>query len=241
MNKYYSSIKFLFLTLVLIPWPLWAVAPNSQTLKISEERIIFHTNFGDLAVALYPQVAPRHCAQILDMTKFGIYTGAHIFRIESGFVAQVENYDNREKALTDDQLRRIHKLPAEFSSYKHRRGLLSMARFDDINSAEASFSFMLGPAPHLDGQYTIFGEVVKGLDVLAAIEATPVIGTSQPIIDVVIQTAEVVSAKELDSMKLAGAKIPTIPDAPYQLFFEVFACLAFSVTVLIPILKGLKA
>ena len=116
-----------------------------------------------------------------------------------------------------------------------------MARFDDINSAEASFSFMLGTAPHLDGQYTIFGEVVQGLDVLSAIESTPTGSDSKPTIDILIQRTEVVSTHHLGELKLAGAMTPTMSDEPYQLFFEIFAALAFTVTVLIPIVRGVKA
>jgi peptidyl-prolyl cis-trans isomerase B (cyclophilin B) len=64
----------------------------------------------------------------------------------------------------------VHNLKAEFNPVKHIRGTLSMARADDPNSASTSFFIVLGPAPHLDNKYTVFGKVIDGFDVLEQIE-----------------------------------------------------------------------
>ena len=66
----------------------------------------------------------------------------------------------------------------EFSHQPHRRYALSMAKWEAPNSAKSSFSIVLGRAPHLDGKYTVFGEVIAGFDVVARIEAVPVKGTA---------------------------------------------------------------
>ena len=111
----------------------------------------------------------------------GVYDSTTIFRIEPGFVAQVTNAQNRQKALSKEQHQAITAIPAEFSKLKHRPGLLSMARDDDdVNSAETSFSFMLGRAPELDGKYTIIGEVVWGQPLLAMIAKDPTDGRKRP-------------------------------------------------------------
>src|SRR5207237_1159284 len=102
----------------------------------------------------------KHAAQIRKLVRLGVYDSTTIFRIEPGFVAQVINAQNRKNPLTPEQHRAITHIPAEFSKLKHRVGMVSMAHDnDDSNSAETSFSFMLGRAPELDGKYTIIGEL----------------------------------------------------------------------------------
>ena len=91
--------------------------------------------------------------------------------IEPNFVLQTANAYARAKPLTDFQRAMLQKIPGEFGG-KHERGVLSMAREDnDPNSAESSFSILLGDAPHLDGQYTTFGKLVRGWEVLKKLES----------------------------------------------------------------------
>lgn len=208
--------------------------------ELSKERIVFRTNYGDIVAALYPKVAPQHTEQILKLARKGIFTQTSIFRIEKGFVAQVENWSNRAAPLTPKQTREVIRIPAEFSDIPHHRGILSMARFDeDVDSAETSFSFVLGDAPHLDGQYTVFGEVVLGQEVLDAIERVPVENGSKPRSDVFIRKAEVVLAKDLSQVRLNGPMVPNVPEDPYIVFFKIFATVTFVGTVSAPFVKTL--
>jgi len=147
-----------------------ALLLQSDAPRLADERILLRTSTGDLVLALYPEVAPKHVAQILRLVRLGVYDGMHFHRVEPGFVAQLSGHHDRTAPLTPVQSAAIAKIPGEFSAIRHRRGILSMARFDDPDSAETSFSILLGPAPHLDGKYTVFGHVESGLDVLAAIE-----------------------------------------------------------------------
>lgn len=147
-----------------------AILLQADAPKLADERIRLRTSMGDIVLALYPEVAPKHVAQILRLVKLGVYDGMHFHRVEPGFVAQLSGHHDRETPLTPGQAAAVTRIPAEFSSIRHRRGILSMARFDDPDSAETSFSILLGPAPHLDGKYTVFGHVESGLDVVAAIE-----------------------------------------------------------------------
>jgi cyclophilin family peptidyl-prolyl cis-trans isomerase len=147
-----------------------AVLLQAEAPKLADERILLRTSMGDIVLVLYPDVAPKHVAQILRLVKLGVYDGMHFHRVEPGFVAQLSGHHDRATPLKPEQAAAILKIPGEFSPIVHRRGLLSMARFDDPNSAETSFSILLGPAPHLDGKYTVFGHVESGLEVVAKIE-----------------------------------------------------------------------
>jgi len=179
--------------------------------QLSEERAVFHTNHGDIVVGFYPTLAPQHVAQILKMIELGVYTDSEIFRVEVGFVAQVENFTMRKNPLPAEIQKQIPKLPAEFSPEPHVRGILSMARFDDPNSAESSFSFVLGNAPHLDNKYTVFGRVLQGFEALSAIERLPVDGGKKPMTPVRISSAEILGKDVVIEVKAppAGSSMTT--------------------------------
>jgi len=207
--------------------------------KLSNERIIFHTNVGDIVFALFPEIAPKTTAKILKLVKAGAYDGVPIGRVEKGFVAQVFNYDARTTPLTPEQLKLLGKIPAEFSDIRHTRGIVSLAREDnDINSGEFSFSFLLGEAPHLDHQYTVFGEVTQGMDVLSGIENIPTEKTV-PIATVMVERAEVVNVDSLNATQLQGVRMMALPYEKGKFWFEVFAAVMFTLTVATPIYKSI--
>jgi cyclophilin family peptidyl-prolyl cis-trans isomerase len=106
----------------------------------------------------------------------------------------------------------IHPLKAEFSHLRHRRGTLSMAR-DDNNpdSAETSFSILLGEAPHLDGRYTIFGHLEYGMDVIDKFLEVPQGPGHQPLVRLEVRKAEVVSSELLGHLQVAAAKSVPVP------------------------------
>ncbi len=185
-------MKLFALSLLFISLQTFA----AESPRLSDEAVIFHTDRGDMAVAFYPDQAPKHTAQILKLVRGGIYTHKLFFRIDKGYVAQVENFNARNPPLSAEELKLVEKIPAEFNDIHHRRGILSMARFDDPNSAESSFSFVLGEAPNLDKQYTVFGEVIQNIELLDEIERLPPK-------TVYINSAEVVDRKNLPAIKLA--------------------------------------
>jgi cyclophilin family peptidyl-prolyl cis-trans isomerase len=158
---------------------------------------VLHTNVGDMVLALYPEVAPRHVEQLLKLTRMGVYDGVEIFRVEPSFVAQLSDARRKQPGPSPEQLAAIHTLPAEFSALHHRRGVLSMARYDDRpDSGETSFSILLGDAPHLDGKYTVFGHLESGSDVLALIERAARDERHRPVVPVVVRRAEVVDSPQ---------------------------------------------
>src|SRR5947209_17808683 len=87
-----------------------------------DERVVLHTACGDLVLALYPDVAPRHAEQFLKLVRLGVYDGTYFHRIHLGFVAQNAGAFGRHAPLTPEQQSAVHKIPAEFSTIPHRRG-----------------------------------------------------------------------------------------------------------------------
>jgi cyclophilin family peptidyl-prolyl cis-trans isomerase len=168
-------------------------------------RVIFHTVAGDLVFALYPTVAPRTVEQFLTLTRAGVYDTGHFWRLEPGFVLQTGVAADRVVPLTALQRALIHKLPREYGTgVRHTRGVLSLARPDDNpDGGETSFSIVLGNAPHLDGKYTIFGELESGADVLALLERVPV-RNGRPISRLGIDSAEV--AETLEAVQARALK-----------------------------------
>lgn len=137
-------------------------------------RALFRTVAGDLVFELDYGLAPNTVEKICELIAAKAYDGTHFHRIEPGFVIQLSNAEDRLTPLNADQLGRIQKLRLENTGGRHRKGVLSMARWDDDpNSATTSFSIVQGAAKHLDGKYTIFGEMTHGWDVLAEFQNVP--------------------------------------------------------------------
>ena len=123
-----------------------------------EDTIYLDLAQGRVVVAMRPDLAPAHCAQIKALARRGFYDGLAFHRVIAGFMAQTGDPLGNGTGGSGNRLR------AEFSGAKHLRGTLSMARAADPNSADSQFFIMFAPAPHLDGQYTVWGEVVSGME-----------------------------------------------------------------------------
>jgi cyclophilin family peptidyl-prolyl cis-trans isomerase len=129
------------------------------------------TTLGDIRIQMEPDWAPNHVRRFLMLTSTGWYNGTVFHRIVKGFVIQGGMGEDRASGPTHPADRWITPLRGEFrSDVKHTRGIVSMARGDDPDSATTSFFLMLGDAPHLDGKYSAFGRIVSGIDVLDAFE-----------------------------------------------------------------------
>ena len=113
---------------------------------------------GRVVIEMRPDLAPLHVAQIKELTRRGFYDGVPFHRVIDGFMAQTGDPTGTGSGGSG------HKLKAEFSSEKHVRGTVSMARTSDPNSADSQFFIMFAPAPSLDGQYTIWGRVTSGME-----------------------------------------------------------------------------
>ena len=136
--------------------------------------VTLHTNLGDIRVRFFSDKAPKHVANFISLAKSGFYDGTKFHRVIPGFMIQGgdPNSKNADRS-THGTGGPGHRVPAEFNDTLHERGTLSMARSSDPNSAGSQFFLMVARSPHLDNQYSAFGEVVEGLDVLDKIVSLP--------------------------------------------------------------------
>ena len=159
--------------------------------ELAAFRAILTTTLGAIAIEFYPDVAPNHVRNFLRLVDAGVYDGMGFHRVVPGFMVQSGHLPTRRDPLTDRQQRFVRNLEPEFNETSHVRGIVSMARLDDLASASTSFFICTDVAQELDGVYTAFGVVVEGLDVVAKIEATPTNGET-PTNRIEIIDAEVV-------------------------------------------------
>ena len=139
--------------------------------------VTLKTTLGNIRIRMEPDWAPNHVRNFLKLTAAGWYNGTAFHRVVKGFVVQGGMGDTRSSGPNHPADRWVRPLKAEFRpEIKHVRGIVSMARADDPDSATTSFFLVLGPAPHLDGQYSAFGRVIAGMEVLDAFEKEEVDG-----------------------------------------------------------------
>jgi cyclophilin family peptidyl-prolyl cis-trans isomerase len=143
--------------------------------QLAQYRGVLETSLGSITVAFMPDKAPEHVRNFLRLAQAGVFDGTAFHRVVRGFVVQGGSLSTRGP-LTEKQQTLVHNLQPEFNDTKHVKGILSMARGDDPASATTSFFIVTGDAPSLDGKYTVFGQVVDGLDVVEKIEQVPLNG-----------------------------------------------------------------
>ena len=150
---------------------LFAAANASATAP----KAIIKTKFGDMEIAFFPDKAPKHVENFIKLAKSGFYNGTIFHRVIPGFMIQGGDPNTKDpnKPETYGMGGPSEKLKAEFSDVPHRRGIVSMARTNDPNSAGSQFFIVVKDSNFLDGQYTVFGEVVKGMDVADKIVNLP--------------------------------------------------------------------
>jgi cyclophilin family peptidyl-prolyl cis-trans isomerase len=152
------------------------VAPGGEPLHVSpvklvgDERAIITTSKGVIEISFYPKEAPNTVASFIELAESGFYDGVKFHRVEDGVLIQGGDPLSR----TDDPAVGTGGPPwrqkAEFSDIKHVEGTVAMARrADDVDSAGSQFYIGLTPLESLDGQYTVFGLVTKGMDVARSI------------------------------------------------------------------------
>ena len=128
---------------------------------------------GSVEVSLLPDVAPKHVERVIKLSKEGLYNEVAFHRVIDGFMAQTGDVEfgnssndkfNMSRAGTGAS--KLPNIPAEFSDANHGRGALSMARAQDPGSANSQFFIVFNDASFLDGQYTVWGQVVEGMELV---------------------------------------------------------------------------
>jgi peptidyl-prolyl cis-trans isomerase B (cyclophilin B) len=140
------------------------------------------TDVGDIRMKFYYDKAPRHVQNFVDLAAGGFYNGTFFHRVIPGFM--IQGGDPNTKKSPEDPSHpygtggnvvngQEKRLAAEFNDISHKRGIVSMARSQDPNSASSQFFIVVKDSPFLDGQYTVFGEVISGMDVADKIVNAP--------------------------------------------------------------------
>jgi peptidyl-prolyl cis-trans isomerase B (cyclophilin B) len=138
-------------------------------------KAVIKTKFGDMEIVFFPDKAPNHVQNFIKLAKSGYYNGTVFHRVIPGFMIQGGDPNTKDpnKPETYGMGGPTEKLKAEFNDTPHRRGIVSMARTNDPNSAGSQFFIVVKDSNFLDGQYTVFGEVVKGMEVADKIVSLP--------------------------------------------------------------------
>jgi len=141
-------------------------APAGKVEGAKGPKATIKTKFGDMEVVFFPDKAPKHVENFIALAKSGLYNGTIFHRVIPGFMIQggdpnSKNSDRASHGMGGPG----YKVKAEFNSKPHKRGVLSMARSNDPDSAGSQFFICVADANFLDWQYTAFGEVVSGMDV----------------------------------------------------------------------------
>lgn len=146
-----------------------------EAVPVEEGEIaVLETSLGTIKFKFFTDVAPNQCANFKKLANSGFYDWTTFHRVIPGFMIQggdinSKNSDPRDDGTGDPG----YNVDAEFSDIKHIKGIVSTARTPDINSAGSQFFIMHAVSPNLDGQYTVFGEVIEGMEVVDMIAAAP--------------------------------------------------------------------
>lgn len=143
---------------------------KDATVAQMRREVLLRTSLGEIVLEMDPDLAPEHVRSFLKLVSAGWYDGTAFHRVVPGFVVQGGVGHTRASGRSHPADRWVRKLKGEFGSREHTRGVLSMARGDDPDSADTSFFIVLAEASHLDGRYTVFGQMIAGFDTLERIE-----------------------------------------------------------------------
>lgn len=142
-----------------------ALTLTGEALAMDKENTLYiDLKFGRVVIEMRPDLAPKHVAQIKKLARAGTYDNVVFHRVIAGFMAQTGDPDGTGSGGAGERL------AAEFSRERHVRGVVSMARTNDPNSARSQFFIVLADAPHLDGQYTVWGKVSSGMEFIDMIK-----------------------------------------------------------------------
>lgn len=185
--------------------PMTSAAPaaaEEKPMSAYENKIAeLHTTAGQINIRFFPDVAPNHVRNFIDLGQSGFYNGTKFHRVIPGFV--IQGGDPNTKGGDPSSWGTggsPNRLKAEFNSIPHKRGILSMARSGHPDSASSQFFICVADVPSLDNQYTVFGEVTQGMDVVDKIVNAPTRG-ERPVEPVAITNVVVRDAAEDEKKK----------------------------------------
>ena len=149
MKKFLLSLLSVFLI---------AANANAADVKDPENTLVLQLKDGNVIIEMYPDVAPNHVARIKELARQGFYDGLKFHRVIEGFMAQTGDPNGNGTGGSGQ------KLKAEFNNKHHGRGTVSMARAQDPDSGDSQFFICFADAGFLDGKYTVWGQVISGME-----------------------------------------------------------------------------
>lgn len=171
--------------------------------EVDDEVAVLETNYGKIVIEFLPKVAPKHVENFKELARDGFYDGTRFHRIVMDKNRRVAiqggdpNTINGAPSTWGLGQRGQKTVPAEFSKLKHERGIVSAARRpDDPNSATSQFFILIGSQPTFDGQYSIFGRVIDGMNVVDSIALAPVNARSEMPTDPVVVTRVYITKRD---------------------------------------------
>lgn len=151
---------------------------------------VVETDFGTIKFKFYPEDAPRTVENFAQLTRKGFYKSSPFHRVVEGFVIQSGSPDGSPGGGPG------YTIPAEFNKRMHVEGTVAMARSNDPNSAGSQFYICLDRVPHLDGKYTVFGQVVEGIDVVKKIGGVQTDANNRPLENILLRGVTVEDASD---------------------------------------------
>ncbi len=181
------------ITMVIYSWFLFAITgsgtaeivdkkfTNEEIKKMSNTKAVIETKFGQITLKFFPDLAPNHVDNFIKLAKEGFYDGTIFHRVIPGFMIQGGDPNSKDQ----DKSRHGtggpgYTIKAEFNKTPHKRGILSMARSSQPDTAGSQFFICVADAPYLDGNYTAFGEVSSGIEVVDKIVSQSRDGRDNP-------------------------------------------------------------
>jgi peptidyl-prolyl cis-trans isomerase B (cyclophilin B) len=158
--------------------------------KMKGQCVTLDTEVGLIEIEMLPVAAPESARSFLNLAATGALDTTVFSRVVKGFVIQGGNLSTSEKWSGELSVRMSRHLPDEPSDVKHVRGIVSMARGDEPNSATTHFFILVGDGPHLDGKFAAFGRVTRGVEIADSINRAPA-EEEKPVVPVRIKTATV--------------------------------------------------
>lgn len=201
-----AAVAALLVSFTLASAPVWAEEKkeSSPAKASSEEVAVIKTSEGDMVIQFWTDAAPKTIENFKILAKRGFYEGTIFHRIVKDFMIQGGDPNSKDPAKADSygEGGPGYKVKAEFNDHSHERGVISMARNPDPDSAGSQFFICLADVKRLDHQYTTFGKLIKGDDVLTKIGETPVTRNAQgevskPMKRVTIQSVKIVPASSV--------------------------------------------
>ncbi|MFO1069695.1 MAG: peptidylprolyl isomerase [Geminicoccaceae bacterium] len=134
---------------------------NAADAASPEDTLVIELASGKVVIEMFPEVAPQHVQRIKELAREGFYDGVVFHRVIPGFMAQTGDPTGTGTGRSNKP-----NLPAEFSQMPFRRGTVGMARSANPNSGNSQFFICFAPASHLNGQYTVWGQVIEGMELV---------------------------------------------------------------------------